>query len=629
MQDLILRLQAALAERYRIERKLGAGGMAVVYRVHDIRHDRPVALKVFHPELAALLGERFLLEIRVAARLSHPHILTVHDSGEVASGEAGAGFLWYTMPVVDGESLRQRLLREGQLPVDEAVRIARSAADALDFAHANGIVHRDIKPENILLFAGEPMIADFGIALALGRIDQARLTQTGFSLGTPAYMSPEQAFSDPHLDGRTDIYSLGCVLYEMLAGEPPYTGPTPQAIVAKRLSEPPPRLRTVREVPEALEQAIHTALARNPADRFPRARDFSRALAEATGPVTEAAAPARRTRFSLSKTTKGLAALLLLAMAAAASWIALVRRPPPTAPTQLAVLPFSVAGGGSFRYLAQGMVDLLSRNLNGAEALVTVDPGRVISTTGRGELGVLDADRGREIARRLGAGQYILGSVVPAGGRLRIQAQLYQRDSTASPAIVQAVVEGDSAKLFELVDQLAAQLLVRRGQGQGARLAQTAAVTTGSLPALKTYLDAERNLRAANYDSAISGFQRAIEVDSSFALAYYRLAVAAMGVGRMGLIGPAMGRALALDPRLGERDRLLLVALTDLVRGAPDRAERQYREFLAAYPDDLEAQFQLANLLYTYNAARGRSPAEAREQYSRVLQVDPRFLCPI
>ena len=497
MQDLVLRLQAALAVRYRIERKLGAGGMAVVYRAHDIRHDRPVALKVFHPELAAVLGERFLLEIRVAARLSHPHILTVHDSGEVASSEAGGGFLWYTMPVVDGESLRQRLLREGQLPVDEAVRIARTAADALDFAHANGIVHRDIKPENILLFAGEPMIADFGIALALGRVGEDRLTQTGFSLGTPAYMSPEQAFSEPHLDGRTDIYSLGCVLYEMLAGEPPYTGPTPQAIVAKRLSEPLPRLRTVREVPEPLEEAIHRALARNPADRFPTARDFARALAEATSPVTGAAVPARRTRISLSKTTKGLAALLLLALAAAVSWIVFGRRPPPSAPTQLAVLPFSVAGKGSFTYLAQGMVDLLSRNLNGAEALVTVDPGRVISTTGRGELGVLDADRGREIARRLGAGQYILGSVVPAGGQLRIQAQWYQGGSAASPAIAQAVVEGDSAKLFELVDQLAAQLLVRRGQGQGARLAQTAALTTRSLPALKMYLDAERDLRAA------------------------------------------------------------------------------------------------------------------------------------
>jgi tetratricopeptide (TPR) repeat protein len=292
------------------------------------------------------------------------------------------------------------------------------------------------------------------------------------------------------------------------------------------------------------------------------------------------------------------------------------------------VLPFSVTGTGSFAYLAQGMVDLLSRNLNGVEALVTVDPGRVISAAGRDLPAQLDAARARDIARRLGAGQYILGSVVPAGGQLRIQAQLYRQDSAASP-VAQATVEGDSTRLFALVDQLTAQLLAARGQGQGSRLAQTAALTTRSLPALKAYLEAERNLRAARYDSAIAGFQRAVEADSDFALAHYRLAAAAMWVGRMGLIGPAVDRALALNQRLSDRDRRLLSAFADLVRGAPDRAERQYREFLEAYPDDLEAEFQLGNLLYTYNAARGRSPAEAGAYYTRVLQVDPKFICPI
>jgi TolB-like protein len=623
MKDYILPLETALSGRYRLEQELGRGGMATVYRAQDLRHDRPVALKVFHPELGPVLGDRFLREIRVAARLSHPHILTVHDSGEAA------GLLWYAMPVVDGESLRHRLQREGPLPMDEAVRITRTVAEALDFAHANGIVHRDIKPENILLFAGEPMVADFGIALALGAAGQERLTQTGFSLGTAAYLSPEQACAEPHLDGRTDIYSLGCVLYEMLAGEPPYTGPTPQAILAKRLSEPLPRLRTVREVPEPLELAIHRALARNPADRFPTARDFGRALAEATSPASGAWVPARPVRVSKpARTAKALGILLLLAAALAISWLKLLRHPPETAPAQLAVLPFSVPAGGSFNYLAQGMVDLLSRNLNGAEALVTIDPGRVMSAA-RGELRAVDAQRGRDIARRLGAGQYIVGNVVRAGGQLRIQAQLYQQDSTASPPIAQAAVEGDSSRLFELVDQLTSQLLVGRGQGQGARLARTAALTTRSLPALKAYLDAERNLRAAQYDSAIAGFQRSVELDSSFALAYYRLAAAAIWVGRTGLLGSAVDRALALDQRLSDRDRRLLSAFADLVRGNPDRAERQYREFLEAYPDDLEAEFQLANLLYTYNAARGRSPAEAREHYARVLQADPKFICPI
>jgi serine/threonine-protein kinase len=533
------------------------------------------------------------------------------------------------MPVVDGESLRQRLDREGQLPVGDAVRIASTVAEALEHAHTHGVVHRDIKPENILLFAGEPMVADFGIALALDRAGWERLTQTGFSLGTPVYMSPEQVCADPHLDGRTDIYSLGCVLYEMLAGETPHTGTTPQAIVAKRLSQPPPPLRTVREVPEALDQAIQTALARNPADRFMTARDFARAITEGAAAPLGTAVPARRARMSPSRRTQALGGLLLLALAAVVSWLAFRRQPPPTAPTRLAVLPFAVPASGSFAYLAQGMVDLLSRNLNGAEALVTVDPGRVMSAAGRGEAGGPDAEKGRDIARRLGAGQYVVGSVVPAGGRLRIQAQLYAEDSAGSPAIAQAAVEGDSTALFELVDRLTAQLLVGRGQGQGARLARTAALTSRSLPALKLYLYAERNLRAAQYDSAIAGFQRAIEADSGFALAHYRLAVAGLFVGRMGLIGPAMERALALDQRLSERDRRLLSAFTDLIRGTPDRAERQYREFLEAYPDDVEARFELANLLYIYNAPRGRSPAEAREQYALVLETDPKFICPI
>ena len=598
--------------------------MATVYQAHDLRHDRPVALKVFHPELASILGERFVHEVRVAARLAHPHILTVHDSGEAA------GLLWYTMPIVDGESLRQRLVREGQLPVGEAVRIASTVAEALDHAHVHGIVHRDIKPENILLFAGEPMVADFGIALALDRADEQRLTQTGLSLGTPAYMSPEQACGDPHLDGRTDIYSLGCVLYEMLAGEPPFTGPTPQVIVVKRLSQSPQPIRTVREVPEALDQAVLTALAQNPADRFPRARDFARSITEGASVLPSSATPrVQRAWPSAVGTRRALGGALLLALAALTTWLTFGRRPPSIAPTRLAVLPFAVPAGASYGYLAQGMVDLLSRNLAGAEALVTVDPGRVMSVAGRGETGGPDADRGRDIARRLGAGQYVVGSIVPAGGRLRIQAQLYSQDSGASMTVAQGTVEGDSTALFELVDRLTAQLLVGRGRGQGARLARTAAVTSGSLPALKLYLDAERSLRAAQYDSAIAGFQRAIETDSSFALAHYRLAVAGLFVGRMGLIGPAMARAGDLSGRLSARDRRLLSAFTDLVRGLPDPAERQYREFLEAYPDDLEAQFELANLLYNYNAPRGRSPSEAEEWYARVLEADPKFVCPI
>jgi eukaryotic-like serine/threonine-protein kinase len=626
--DIPSRLQASLGDRYRVDRELGRGGMATVYLAHDLRHDRPVALKVFHPQLGAALGERFLREIRVAARLGHPHILTVHDSGEAD------GLLWYTMPVVDGESLRQRIKREGPLPLEEAVRIGRSVAEALDFAHSKGVVHRDIKPENILLFGGEPMVADFGIALALDAADQDRLTQTGFSLGTPAYMSPEQALGDARLDRRTDIYSLGCVVYEMLSGEPPYTGPTPQAVVARRLLGPPPPLGAVREVPESLEQTIHKALARNPADRFATGGDFARALAEAAAFPAGTTVPRLATRAARgrSRTRLATASLLVLALASALVWMALGRwsSTAPPSESRLAVLPFSVPAAGQFGYLAEGMVDLLSRNLNGVGEQVAVDPGRVMSALGGSEKrGVQGAERGREIARRLGAGRYILGSVHAAGGHLRIQAQLYEGSADAVESIAQASVEGDSTALFDLVDRLSAQLLVSGDRSQGARLAQTAAVTTSSLPALKAYLDAERNLRAAQFDSAVAGFQSATALDSSFALAHYRLAVASAWTGRMGLLAPSITRALALADRLGERDRALLSAFAEMARGAPDVAERQYREILEAYPEDLEARFQLANVLYSYNAPRGRPPGEAAEHYDRVLEVDPKFICPI
>jgi eukaryotic-like serine/threonine-protein kinase len=626
--DLARRLQASLGDRYRVERELGRGGMATVYLAHDLRHDRPVALKVIHPELSVALGERFLREIRVAARLAHPHILTVHDSGDAD------GLLWYTMPVVDGESLRQRLKREGPLPLDEAVRIGRSVAEALDFAHGQGVVHRDVKPENILLFGGEPMVADFGIALAMDAADQDRLTQTGLSLGTPSYMSPEQALGDTRLDRRTDIYSLGCVVYEMLAGEPPYTGPTPQAVVARRLTGPPPPLAAVRDLPDALEQATRKALARNPADRFATGREFARALTDATASphgstLTRVETRAARGRW---RTMPAVAALLALAVASALAWMALQRSrgTAPPSESRLAVLPFSVATAGPFGYLAEGMVDLLSRNLNGVGEQVTVDPGRVMSAVGGSEKrGVQRVERGDEIARRLGAGRYILGNVHAAGGHLRIQARLYHEGTGAAEPVAQASAEGDSAALFDLVDQLSAQLLVSGDRGQGARLAQTASLTTGSLPALKAYLDGERNLRAAQFDSAVARFQAAKDLDGSFALAHYRLAVAAAWAGRMGLLEPSVARALALADRLGERDRALLSAFAEMARGRPDEAERRYREILESYPDDLEARFQLANVLYSYNAPRGRPPGEAREHYDKVLEVDPKFICPI
>jgi eukaryotic-like serine/threonine-protein kinase len=269
-------IAAALADRYQIERELGQGGMATVYLAHDVRHDRPVALKVLRAELAAVIGaERFLAEIRTTANLQHPHILPLFDSG---SADA---FLYYVMPYVEGESLRDRLSREKQLPVDEALRIATEVASALDYAHRHGVVHRDIKPENILLHEGQALVADFGIALALTKIGGTRMTETGMSLGTPTYMSPEQAMGEREITPKADVYALGCVLYEMLLGEPPFTGPTAQAVVAKVMTEKPAPIVARRDrVPEHVEEAVFTALEKLPADRFPSAAAFAAALAE-------------------------------------------------------------------------------------------------------------------------------------------------------------------------------------------------------------------------------------------------------------------------------------------------------------------------------------------------------------
>ena len=330
------RLSTALVGRYTIERELGAGGMATVYLAHDLKHDRGVAIKVLHPDLGAALGaERFLSEIKTTARLQHPHILPLLDSGEAD------GLLYYVMPVVTGETLRARLERERQLPIPEAVRIAREVANALDYAHRQGVIHRDIKPENILLHDGSALVADFGIALAVQTAGGQRMTQTGLSLGTPQYMSPEQAMGERAIDARTDIYALGAVTYEMLAGDAPFTGSSVQAIVAKVLNERPTPLHTLRDtVPAAVEEAVGTALAKLPADRFATAAEFARALAQPAAAAGDGIREARGTRAR--HTVRGPAlASVAIAVAIAAGWWAGARRSSEGAaaePSRLALL---------------------------------------------------------------------------------------------------------------------------------------------------------------------------------------------------------------------------------------------------------------------------------------------------
>jgi len=323
------KLTEALADRYRLERELGQGGMATVYLAEDIRHDRRVAVKVLRPELAAVIGaERFLAEIKTTANLQHPHILSLFDSGEAA------GTVFYVMPYVEGENLRDRIKREHQLPVNEAVQIAREVADALQYAHEHGVIHRDIKPENILLHGGHALVADFGIALAVSRSDGgSRMTETGMSLGTPHYMSPEQAMGEREITARSDVYALGCVVYEMLTGEPPFTGATAQAIVARVVTEQPRNLTAQRHtIPPELEAAVLTALEKLPADRYASAAEFAAALTGG-GPATRRLGAATARPPAASGTRRYFvpvlgALLVLVAVAAAWGWL----RPEPPGP---------------------------------------------------------------------------------------------------------------------------------------------------------------------------------------------------------------------------------------------------------------------------------------------------------
>ncbi len=381
------RLVEALAGRYVVERELGAGGMATVYLAHDVRHNRKVALKVLRPELAAALGQdRFFREIEIAAGLSHPHILPLYDSGRAGVGTDGdtntpAEFLFYVMPYVEGESLRDRLQREKQLPLDDAMRLAREVADALSYAHSRGVIHRDIKPENIMLQSGHAVVADFGIARAVDAAGGDRLTATGVVVGTPAYMSPEQAGGQGDLDGRSDLYALACVLYEMLAGEPPFSGPTTASIVHQHLTaEPRPITQLRPAVPAEIAGVLQRALAKNPADRFNPVAQFADALADRAGP--RAPERERRARWLVPAL-----AVALLGASTAVAVLVLGREPAPLvlgATTQITLDPglevdAAMSPDGSMVAYAAGpptAMQIYVRQVSGGRTVpLTDDPG--------------------------------------------------------------------------------------------------------------------------------------------------------------------------------------------------------------------------------------------------------------
>jgi serine/threonine-protein kinase len=490
--------------------------MATVYLATDRRYNRRVALKVLRPELTSVVGsERFAREIALVARLSHPHILPIFDSGTLpSSGDAPVPF--YTMPYIPGQSLRQRLDTVGQLPIEEAMIICRRVAEALQHAHEQGIVHRDIKPENILLPETGALVADFGIARALDAASGPRLTETGLVLGTPAYMSPEQGTGTSRLDGRADIYALGCVLYEMLAGEPPFTGPTAQAVMARHAVDPVPSLRTVRpDITAGLSRVVRRALAKVPADRYQTAQAFADALAEPDSTsADEARTPTdwvkRKRRWLLAGACgiAGIAIFLTTRSRGGAEQVAAAD------PTVVAVAPFRVtAPDPALGYLREGLVDLLASKLGGTLAIRPVD-----SRTQLGAWREAGADlpqaKALAVAAGLGAGQLIEGELAGRGSRVILSAAL--RRVPDGREVTRLSVEGPSDSLTALIDRLAAQLLARAAGEPEERLPALAATSSG---ALRAYLDGWMLIRRNRWREALRSFQTALATDSAFALA--------------------------------------------------------------------------------------------------------------
>jgi eukaryotic-like serine/threonine-protein kinase len=519
-------LQAALAPHYRIERELGRGGMATVYLAHDLRHDRPVALKVLHPELAHALGpERFLREIKLAARLQHPHILSVHDSGVATGAEAGP--LWFTMPYVDGETLRTRLAREKQLPVEEALRLTREVALALDFAHRHGVIHRDIKPENILLCDNQALVADFGIGRALGLPAAGeRLTETGVVVGTPAYMSPEQAAGEREVDNRSDIYSLGTVLYEMLAGEPPYTGATAQALMAKRLTGEVPQISRIRPtVPGFVDHAVQKALASNPADRFSTSAEFAQALASVTAERTErrSATPPVRRRLPI------VVMLVALAVAALVTYLWLGRDRAAARDAgfrRLAVLPFENLGAPDQDYLAEGITDAVRGKLTSIPGIQVI--ARSSSTQYK-----RTAKTPQQIGRELEV-QYLLTGTVRsdqgASGSKRVQVSPELIDAADATAEWQQPFDAPLTDVFQVQADIAGRVADALGLALGAGERQVLSQRpTNNLAAYDAFLRGEEISGGLSTSGMVTlrrsatYYGQAVALDSTFALAWAQL----------------------------------------------------------------------------------------------------------
>ncbi|MGH7509251.1 MAG: protein kinase domain-containing protein [Gemmatimonadales bacterium] len=595
MIDLLPRLSAALADRYTIERELGRGGMATVYLAQDLKHRRPVALKVLRPELTTALGpDRFLREIEIAAHFTHPHILPVFDSGEAD------GFLYYVMPYVVGESLRQRLNREGQLPVDDAVRIAHEVADALTYAHNQGIVHRDIKPENILLAEGHAIVADFGVARAISaaaRTADDASTEAGLVIGTPLYMSPEQVVGEGRLDGRADIYSLGCVLYEMLTGEPPFAGSSQQAIALQHVQTPAPRVRQKRPgVPLQVDRAVGKALAKLPADRYATAAEFAAALPRHPTPTEpQARTLTMKAIAPVRHTSRALWALGALTLAGVLTATAFHRRGDHGLDASLyMILPFQHRVGSAPLLLNGDQCEsLLHDALRRWRGLEIVDPLWV--TDARSQRGgTTTVSGGFAIARERRAGRVISGEVWQFRDTIHVRGVLYDVGRPDQLIREHAVrISQDLSDAQARFQELADSLLVGGGVAPGAPPRGGGRL---SLPAWRAFQDGYGALQRWDLDSARTRLEQALAIDPTYGMAQLWLAhtMAWAGDAPQSWRKYAAG-ALASADSLAPRDRQAAEAMLALAENRFPQACEGFRALIARDSLDFAAWFGLGD----------------------------------
>jgi len=615
-------LSAALSDRYAIQKKLGAGGMATVWLARDLKYQRPVALKVLHTELASRIGvERFHREIAIAARLTHPHILPLFESGEAA------GAFYYTMPCLSGDTLRDRLTRERQLPFDDALEITRAVAEALDYAHRQGVVHRDIKPENILFHEGQAVVADFGIARAVAAAQGDTLTTPGVAIGTVHYMSPEQAAGSPAVDGRSDVYALGCVLYEMLAGVPPFQGATLESVLRQHITADPPSLAPHRPgLPDAVDAVVRKALVKSPVDRWSSGADLVAALE-----ATRAAATHRPWAVKV----RGVAALGVVALGALAflGWRLFAPRAR-LDPNLVAVAPFEVLEPRLAPW-REGLATGLARNLDGAGPLRAVSAATSGAGTAAGDQAAAGA-----LGRHLGAGVVVSGTLV-ASGADSVHLTLAAADVATGRVLGTEVSErGAESRLDRVLESATIRLVVEMGRTRRIGAGRLASLGSVSLPAVKAFLQGEQYFRRSAWDSAAVFYDEAIHVDSTFALALDRVAqVRGLQRGFPGSEDLDMAvvlRAARLNHGLAPRDSALLVldSLRAALFGAQGPAYwslgRRLDETLLGlldkrFGDDAQVWYRVAEAGWYWSLAAGLTQEDLLEAYDTVIALDPGF----